>query len=321
MDTRAAVGVDIGGTKIAAGVVTAAGEVVHRARRDTPREAETITPVVASLVQELRAEAGLDAGPVGVGAAGIVDADGVVRYAPNIAWADFPLAEQLRRVLGGPVTVDNDANVAAWGEYRAGAGRGAHSDMLLLTIGTGVGGGLVIGDRLLRGAHGLGAELGHIIVAEGGPRCPCGNAGCLEALASGTAVGRMAREALASGQPSAPSALADVTPADLTGKAVTTAAASGDDLAIAVLARAGFWLGVGIASLVNAIDPETVVVGGGAMEAGELLLAPARAAFEERLLGRAHRPLPSITRASLGDDAGLIGAALLAMEAPHADAD
>lgn len=309
-----AVGIDIGGTKIAAGTVTASGSVLMRARRDTPREADLIAPLVADLVGELRA--GTSGGvPVGLGAAGIIDPGGVVRYAPNIDWADYPLGDELGRLLGEPVVVDNDANVAAWGEYRAGAGSVARSHMLLLTVGTGVGGGIIVGDRLLRGAHGFGAELGHIVVSEGGPRCPCGNRGCLEAVASGTAIGRVAREELVANQAPASSPLTNAALGDITGKTVTHAAQAGDDFAVEILARTGFWLGVGIASLVNALDPEVVVVGGGAMEAGELLLGPARAAFADRLLGRAHRPLAPVVAATLADDAGLVGAALLAGEA------
>lgn len=314
MARACAVGIDIGGTKIAAGTVTASGSVLTRARRDTPRDAALIAPLVADLVGELRV--GTSGGvPVGLGAAGIIDPGGVVRYAPNIDWADYPLGDELGRLLGEPVVVDNDANVAAWGEYRAGAGSAARSHMLLLTVGTGVGGGVIVDDRLLRGAHGFGAELGHILVAEGGPRCPCGNRGCLEAVASGTAIGRVAREELVANQAPASSPLTSATLEDITGKTVTHAAQAGDDFAVEILARTGFWLGVGIASLVNALDPEIVVVGGGAMEAGELLLAPARAAFAERLLGRAHRPLAPVVAATLADDAGLVGAALLADEA------
>lgn len=309
-----AVGVDVGGTKIAAGLATTGGAVVARRRHDTPADARRVAPLVVEIVRDLCGEAGVDVLPVGVGAAGIVDRDGVVRYAPNIAWVDYPLREELAGILGTPVTVHNDANVAAWGEYRVGAGRAAVSDMLMVTVGTGVGGGVVVDGRLLGGAHGLAAEVGHVILLEGGPRCPCGNRGCLESLASGTAIGRMAREALTAGDIPAGSPLASAAPADLNGKTVTRAAQAGDAFAEGILARAGFWLGVGIASLVNALDPEAVVVGGGAMEAGDLLLAPARAAFADRLVGRAHRPAPPVQPAGLADAAGFVGAALLALE-------
>ena len=309
-----AVGIDIGGTKLAAGLIGGDGTVISRRRRDTPAgDAEAITATAAELVGDLAGGHGLDNVPVGVGAAGIIDLDGVVRYAPNIRWADYPLRGELQAAVGGPVTVDNDANVAAWGEFSCGAGRDAGDTMVMFTIGTGVGGGVVIRGELVRGTHGLGAELGHTIVAEGGPQCPCGNRGCLEALASGTAMGRIAGEWRATGKLPPDSVLLEAE--ELTGKDVTIAAHAGDAGARAVLDEAGFWLGVGMASIANALDPEVVVVGGGAMQAGELLLDPARRSFAERLMGREHRPLPPIVRAALGDDGGIVGAALLALRA------
>ncbi|MBA2528944.1 MAG: ROK family protein [Euzebyales bacterium] len=312
-----AVGVDVGGTKVAAGLVGADGSVIERLRRETPAQdpERSLPALVAGVVAELGERCGVGALPVGVGAAGLVDLDGTVRYAPNIDWADFPLRAALAERLDGPVTVDNDANVAAWGEYRAGAGAAAPTAMVMLTLGTGVGGGLVLGDRLVRGGGGLAAEFGHVVVKEGGPRCPCGNRGCLEPLASGTAIGRLARDGLADGSAPQDTSLRRLPAEQVTGKTVTMAAHAGDRYATGVLARCGFWLGVGVASLVNALDPEVVVVGGGAMQAGELILAPAREAAAERVLGREHRRLPPIVRASLGDDAGIVGAALLALAA------
>jgi glucokinase len=313
---RLAVGIDVGGTKLAAGLVASDGTVLARARLETPvGEGDAIVSLIGRVVADLSAGQVAGSVPVGVGAAGIVDRKGVVRYAPNIGWRDFPLRQQVAALIGGPVVVENDANVAAWGEYRAGAGIGAGESMVMLTVGTGVGGGLVLADRLVRGGHGLAAEFGHIIVCEGGPRCPCGNRGCLEPLASGTAIGRLARDAFDQGRIPPDSALAGVARENLTGKAVTAAAERGEDLARDILSACGTWLGVGIASLVHALDPEVIVVGGGAMQAGDLLLDPARRAFAERLMGRTHRPMPDIVPARLGDDAGLVGAALLALDA------
>lgn len=312
MAAAAAVGIDVGGTKIAAGVVDAEGVVLSRLRAVTPPEGgDAVTDAITEVARELWREAGARL-PVGVGAAGIVDRRGWVRYSPNIAgWRDVPLAERLRAALDAPVTVDNDANVAAWGEHRAGAGREAAGTMLMLTVGTGIGGGLIQDGRLVRGASGMAAEFGHVVVSEGGPTCGCGNRGCLEALASGTAIGRAACEALDAG------GVSELRREDLpTGKTVTAAAERGDPLAREVLARCGFWLGVGIASLVNALDPDIVVVGGGAMQAGELLLGPAREAYRDRLLGRAHRAEAPVVAAQLGDDAGVVGAALLALHDP-----
>jgi glucokinase len=234
-----------------------------------------------------------------------------VRYAPNIDWVDYPLRALLAERLDVAVTVDNDATAAAWGEYRCGAGRAARDSMVMLTVGTGVGGGVVTGGAILRGARGLAGELGHLIVHEGGAVCPCGNRGCLEAYASGTAIGRLAREALAAGEVGDGSALHGS--AELSGKVVTAAAQVGDAAAVAILARAGRWLGIGVASIVNALDPELVVVGGGALQAGELLLGPARTAAAARVIGRSHRAPSPIVAAELADDAGMVGAALLAL--------
>jgi glucokinase len=306
----AAIGIDIGGTKLAAGAVGPDGAVLSRARRDTPADdVDGILAAVGDVVAELAPDGGL---PIGVGAAGLVDADGAVRYAPNLEWEDLPLRDVLAERLGVPVTVDNDANVAAWGEFRLGAGREASSSMVMLTIGTGVGGGLVLDGRLVRGASGMAGEMGHMVVDAGGPRCPCGNLGCLEALASGTAIGRTARDVLRREDLPVPTALRDLD--ELTGKSVTAVAREGDEVAVGVLASVGWWLGVGIASLVNVLDPQLVVVGGGAMQAGELLLGPARESAASHLLGRSKRSLPPIAPAALGDDAGVVGAALLALE-------
>jgi glucokinase len=308
-----AVGVDVGGTKLAAGLVAADGSVIERARVQTPTDAGAITAAIVDVARDLARRHDLDRVPVGVGAAGIVDRDGTMRYAPNLPWVDVPLGAQLSAALGGPVTVDNDANVAAWGEFCVGAGASATASMVMLTIGTGVGGGLVLDGALVRGANGLAAEFGHLVVEEGGALCPCGNRGCLEALASGTAIGRRAQERRDAGQLPPDSRLHQL--AELSGKSVTVAAHSGDEAAVEIVADCGFWLGVGIASLVNALDPELVVIGGGAMQAGEVLLGPARRSCAERIMGRGHREEVPIVRAQLADDAGLVGAALLARAA------
>lgn len=311
-----AVGVDVGGTKLAAGLVAADGTILDRNRQTTPADADQIVTAIVSSAQTFASHHRLGDVRVGVGAAGLIDRDGVVRFSPNIPWTAYPLRSRLAGRLAGPVTVDNDANVAAWAEYRLGAARGAGESMVMLTVGTGVGGGLVLHDRLIRGADGMAGELGHIVVLEGGPSCPCGAQGCLEAMASGTAIARMARDAAAAGRLPSTSSLASTPVQQLTGKAVTVAAHAGDADAVGILAAAGRWLGVGIASLVAAFDPEVVVVGGGAMQAGELLLGPARTAVAERLLGRGYREPPPVLAAALGDDAGLVGAALLALDAP-----
>lgn len=310
-DADCAIGLDVGGTNIRGGVVRADGVVIHSDRIQTPADAAVRFEAMIDMTRRLGASGGVGAVPVGVGAAGLVDLDGMVRYSPNLDWRDAPVRAHLADALGVPVRVDNDAAAAAWGEYRAGAGRHAAGGALMLTIGTGVGGGLVVDDRLVRGASGVGGEFGHIIVVEGGPRCPCGNHGCLEAVASGSAIGRLGRDAVA-GSDARDSLLAGTD--RVTGAAVTDAAHRGDVLAVHVLAEAGTWLGVGIASLVNALDPEVVIVGGGALDAGALLLDPAVEAYHDRVVARQHRDVPPVVRAELGDDAGLIGAALLACD-------
>lgn len=306
-----ALGLDVGGTNIRAGLVDRGGVIVDREHVATPPDAGARMTAMVKMVATLRERNQIGPLPVGVGAAGLVDLDGVVRYAPNLDWRDAPVRAELAAALDIDVVVENDAAAAAWGEYRAGAARHVDRGALMFTIGTGVGGGLIMDDRLIRGSTGIGGEFGHLIVHEGGALCPCGNRGCLEALASGTAIGRLAREALSTDDGGHVSSLHDV--ADVTGTAVTDAARAGDTLAVRVLADAGRWLGVGIASLVNSLDPEVVIIGGGALSAGSLLLEPAVAAYHARVIAAAHRAVPPVLRARLGDDAGLIGAALLAL--------
>lgn len=307
MSQPACVGVDIGGTKLVAAALTPDGTVVARERTRTPADGseEHLVAELTTLVGRLGA--GL---PVGIGIAGLVDETGRLRYGPNVAVRELPLQDHLREALGVPVLVRNDGSVAAYGEWAAGAGRG-HDDLVMLTLGTGVGGGVLLGGRLVEGAHGFGGELGHIIIHEGGRLCPCGNLGCLEAYASGTSIARRAHELMAAevGR----SALLDVE-GRVTGKHVTEAALAGDPLGVRILREAGEALGVGIATLANALDPALILVGGGAgIHGAELLLPAARASAQERLMGRAHRPEVEVRLAALGDDAGMIGAGLLAL--------
>jgi glucokinase len=313
VSARLAIGVDAGGTKVAGLLVdVSAGEILDRRHVDTPAaDAEASAQTIVSMAQDL-AKGHQDVLALGVGAAGIVSLEGVMRYAPNVAWREFPLKERIHSAVGLPTLVDNDANVAAWGEFRFGAGRGSN-DMLLVTVGTGIGGGIVAGGKLFRGAHGFAAEIGHIIVEPGGPICGCGNRGCWEQVASGRAVGRLGREAAQDRPDSLLAELAGGDPDAVTGPVVTTAAKRGDDIAVAVLAEVGRRLGEGIAGLVNVIDPDIVVVGGGVIDAGELLLEPARRSFRESVEAPEHRPEVPIVAAALGNDAGAVGAADLAV--------
>lgn len=305
------IGIDVGGTKIAGAVVDPDGTMQVSRRVESPAASEEeMVEAIGHLAAHLRAEAGEDL-PVCVGAAGLVDLDGSIRYSPNIDWADAPVQQRLIDRLGGGIRVLNDANVAAWGEFRVGAARDVPGSSVMLTLGTGVGAGMIAEGRLLVGSGGLAPEFGHIIVAEGGRLCGCGNHGCLESYASGRAIEALARERLAQGQVPEGSPLRVP---DVSGPEITTAAQAGDAAAVDVLATAGFWLGVGIASIVNALDPAVVVIGGGVLEAGDLLLGPARSAYEERLLGRGYRDPAPVVEAILGNDAGVVGAGLLALD-------
>ncbi|MDF9716597.1 ROK family glucokinase [Nocardioides sp. ChNu-153] len=308
-------GIDIGGTKIAGGVVDESGRILARLRAESPAtDPEAIVDTVACLVDDLRAEHPVE--HVGVGAAGFIDAGrSTVLFAPNIAWRDQPLGRQLAERTGLPVVVENDANAAAWGEYVFGAGHGsATGDMLLVTVGTGVGGGIVADGELRRGAFGIAAEIGHLRLVHGGRLCGCGNHGCWEQYASGSALVREARADAVGGSLLARPLLdrAGGDPGRITGPLVTELAQQGDPFCVEQLTELGHWLGEGVSSLVAVLDPGMVVIGGGVSAAGELLLAPLRDRFAHTLSGRGFRPAPAILGAVLGNDAGMIGAADLA---------
>lgn len=307
------IGVDVGGTKVAAGVVDENGQVLARVRRDTPStDPDATEDTIAGVVGELAARFDIDA--VGVGAAGFVDETrSVVVFAPNVAWRHEPLRDAVQRRTGLPVVVENDANAAAWAEYRFGAG-GGHEHLVMVTVGTGIGGGLVLSGQLHRGRFGMGGELGHLRVVPGGRRCGCGNRGCWEQYASGGALVREARE-LASSSPITGErllALGDGKAEGITGPEVTQAAREGDAAALDCFAVVGGWLGQGLADLAAVLDPGCFVIGGGVSAAGDLLLGPAREAYEKNLSGRGHRPAAEVRLAELGGEAGLVGAADLA---------
>jgi glucokinase len=305
-----ACGIDVGGTKIAGGVVDESGNVLEERRVESPAtDVRAIEAAIEQLVTELRARHEIEA--VGVGAAGYIDkARSVVLFAPNLAWRDLDLKADLERTLGLPVVVENDANAAAWGEFQYGAGHDV-DDLLQVTVGTGVGGGVVLDGSLYRGAFGVGAEIGHMRVVPDGVRCGCGNRGCFEMYASGSALVREARTAARSGSLLAAD-LVDRAGGDvdaITGPLITEAARAGDPFALEQLDNLGRWLGEGIASLAAVLDPAVVVIGGGVSAADDLLLDPARHAFATQLTGRGHRPMLEIRKARLGNRAGLIGAA------------
>jgi glucokinase len=311
-DGLAAVGVDIGGTKVAGGLVMADGSLGDTARRATPGSsvADTEEAIVA-VVLELAARYGGPLVGVGVGAAGWFDRTGdTVLFSPHLAWRNSTLRRDLAARLQQPMWVGNDADAAAWAEYRYGAARGA-ALALMITLGTGIGGGIVIDGRLQRGAHGVAGEWGHMRVVPEGRLCACGNRGCWEQYASGTALRQTARE-VAVTSPAAAAGLLERVEGEaerLTGEHVAQAAADGDPLALELVTEVGEWLGQGIADLSAVLDPEVVVIGGGVSVLGEMVLGPARDRLERALPGRGFRPGPRVVAAALGPTAGLVGAA------------
>ncbi|TDO60777.1 glucokinase [Kribbella sp. VKM Ac-2571] len=308
------IGIDVGGTKIAAGVVDEHGAIIARTHRDTPADSVDATAAaICDAAAELIANHAVEA--VGIGAAGFVSSDrSTVLFAPNLAWRDEPLGARVAEQLKVPVVVENDANAAAWGEFAFGAAKDVQ-DMVCITVGTGIGGGVVIDGEMLRGAHGVAAELGHMRVVPGGHRCGCGSRGCLEQYASGKALVREGRAQAESGSLAAVQMLSvcGITdPAELTGPMITDAAVQGDPCAVELLDDLGRWLGEGVASLATIFDPSLVVIGGGVSAAKDLIMKSAVHAFEKVLPAKANRPHAPFTLAELGNDAGLIGAADLA---------
>ena len=307
------IGVDVGGTKVAAGVVDEDGSVLVSTRRPTPSSSpEHVEETIAAVVTELRREHDVDA--IGIGAAGFIDAErSTVLFAPNLAWRNEPLRDAVSKLVDLPVVVENDANAAAWAEHRFGAGRG-EPDLVCVTVGTGIGGGIVLDGRLHRGRHGIGAELGHMQVVPNGRRCGCGQRGCWEQYCSGRALLHEARE-IADVQPEYGArllALGGGEPEGIEAVEVTQAAIEGDPAALACFEEIGGWLGQGLADVAALLDPGVFVIGGGVADAGSLLLEPARRAFAERLTGTGHRPVAEVRLAHLGNEAGLVGAADLA---------
>jgi len=307
------VGIDIGGTKIAAGVVDEQGRILARVRAATPgRDAEQVEEKVSEMVLALRKDHDIEA--VGIGAAGFVDEKrSRVNFAPNLGWKDEPLRMAVESVVGLPVVVENDANAAAWGEYRFGAGKD-RDYVVTITVGTGIGAGIILEGSLYRGRWGAAAEFGHLNVDPGGRPCGCGNRGCWEQYASGNALVREARY-LASERRSEAETLLDLgdgTPEGVQGLHVTQAAREGDPVALAAFDFVSRWLGQGMADVTAILDPECFVIGGGVSEAGELLLASTVRAFTESVSGKETRQLPKVVIAKLGNAAGLVGAADLA---------
>ncbi|MGO8962007.1 MAG: ROK family glucokinase [Streptosporangiaceae bacterium] len=307
------IGVDVGGTKVAAGVVDEDGQIVEKVQRYTPAlSPDDTVAVIASAVTELLGRHQVDA--VGIGAAGFVDQTrSTVLFAPNLAWRDEPVEKLVEDRIGRPVVVENDANAAAWAEVKLGAAKG-FQDVVMITVGTGIGAGIVLDGRLYRGRWGMAGEPGHYRVVPDGRVCGCGNRGCWEQYASGSALVAEARE-FARRSPGAAVRLLQLgggTADGIIGPSVTKAAREGDAGALRCFEIVGSWLGAGLADLSAILDPGCFVIGGGVSEAGELLLRPAREAYQHGLTGSSYREFADIRLAQLGPDAGLIGASDLA---------
>ena len=308
------IGVDIGGTKVLGGVVDSAGNILTTHREDTPKAGgSALTATIIGVIQELLAQH--EATSVGISAAGFVSSDRQTMLAtPNIAgWNGVNLKAEISREINLPVVIENDANAAAWGEAVYGAGRG-ESELMMVTVGTGIGGGLVNNGALYRGAFGVAAEFGHMRLVPGGHFCGCGSYGCFEQYASGSALHRHLLEAIALDPSRAQSLLARGTGTvdGIKGNHITDAARAGDAIAVDAFNTTGDWLGAGIASICMIVDPACVVIGGGVIDAGELLMKPTRRAIEKYMPFNGKHPAPKILVAELGNDAGLVGVADLA---------
>lgn len=310
----AAIGIDVGGTSIRAGVVDEAGDVLDTARTGTPHEEAALEDAIAGVVAELRSRHAVAA--VGLAVAGFVGRDRTsVMFAPHLPWRTATVADRMSERLGLPVTLEHDANAATFAEYRFGAARGT-SVGVFVALGTGIGAGLLLGGELFRGAHGVAPELGHLCLVPGGRQCPCGKSGCWERYCSGTALAATAIELLAT-RPQHSTVLAREAAGDpgaVTGRRVAGAARDGDPLARQAMAELARWLGEGLALVADVYDPEVVVIGGGVSASAPLFLDDARETYLRAVTGGKHRPHARIRTAQLGDEAAIVGSATLAAE-------
>lgn len=310
---RLTIGIDVGGTKAAAGVVDSDGRIIEKLKRSTPAASPAKTAqVIADVVAELASRH--DVGAVGLGAAGFIDETrSTVLFAPNLAWRDEPLRESVQEQVGLPVFVENDANASLWAEARFGAARG-YQDVVMIAVGTGIGAGILIAGEVYRGRYGIAGEPGHYRVVPDGRLCGCGNRGCWEQYSSGSALVAEARD-FARRSPEGAMRLRQLgggSAEGISGPQVTQAAREGDPAALRCFQIVGGWLGQGMADLATILDPGCFVIGGGVSEAGDLLIDPARSAYEKALPGRGYRQFADIRLAELGADAGVVGAADLA---------
>lgn len=309
------IGVDIGGTKIAVGVVDEEGSILQTVTVETPPTPEGVVDAISSAVRDVCAN-DREVEAVGMGAAGYVDDKrAMVMFAPNIGWREETLKDKVEQRVGMPVVVENDANAAAWGEYRFGAGQG-HDEVVCITLGTGLGGGIIIGGRLHRGRFGVAGEFGHIRVVPDGLLCGCGSQGCWEQYASGRALVRYARQRAAAAPDNATHllSLGDGTAEGIEGLHVSQAAKVGDPVAVDSFRELARWVGAGLADLASLFDPSAFIIGGGVSDAGDVVLGPIRKSFRRWLVGGRYRPHAQVLVAQLGGRAGLVGAADLARQ-------
>ena len=320
MTPRLGIGLDIGGTKVLGAIVDDTGAVIEEHRVPSPTGTWAgLLAAIEDTIGELRGRRA-DIACVGIGAAGMVDLDGAIHYAPNVpAFRSTTVRADVDAAVGLPTVVDNDANVAAYAEARFGAARGM-KDALVITLGTGIGGGVIVNGQVLRGAHGFAAEVGHFQLDPNGPMCACGERGHWEAMASGTALGVMAQAAARRGQLAAVLAAAGGDPDAIRGPHVSAAGHAGDAEALALIDQYAFNVAIGLVGLANIFDPGVIAIAGGLVNDGELFLGPIRTHFLGHVEGSVHRPTPEIVPATLGERAGVIGAAILALDLTPVDA-
>jgi glucokinase len=310
-DVRPVVGIDVGGTKLLAVRLASDGRVIADPIQPSPRDGPSVVQEVVASARRLGGEA--TSGAIGLGVPGLVDKTGTVRFAPNLpGLVGAPVSEALRHALPGwSVWVGNDATAACWAEHQRGAARNA-DEVLMVNLGTGIGGAIISGGALAEGSNRYAGEFGHMVVDPHGPRCPCGKQGCWERYASGSGLGVLGREIATAGGALRLVDLAGGDPEMVRGEHVTAAAAAGDPSALQIMDTFGWWVALGLANLANALDPELIVVGGGMIAAGEVLIAPTRRAFAELVKAPLARKPIRIEAAVLGSRAGAIGAGLLA---------
>lgn len=303
------VGIDVGGTKALGVALDSEGNILSQELRPTPRGEHSVGPLVDTL-EELAQSLGVE-DSLGIGVPGLVTRDGCLRAAPNLdGVADLPIAEMLAARMGREVHVDNDATCATVAEWRHGAGAGT-DNLMLVTLGTGIGGGIVSNGAVQRGMNGFAGEFGHMVIDPNGPRCPCGRRGCWERYASGSGLAMLAREAATGHRLRAVVEHANGDPQAVRGEHVMAAALEGDDEALAVIDDFGRWVALGLSNLTNVFDPEMFVLGGGLAAGADLYLGPINKWFRELLYQPDLRPLPRIEFARWGPLAGAVGAALL----------